>query len=73
MASDANWLRLSSLLGTSFAWKWLSRAGGAKPIAKLVVHACIWNTMPWYGLQQAATLHVGNRLLILHNIAFIYQ
>ena len=30
-------------------------------------HVCIWSTMPWYGLQQAGTFHVGNRLLILQS------
>ena len=39
----------------------------AKLITMLVVHARIWSTIPWYGLQQAITLHVGNRLLIIQN------
>ena len=37
---------------------------GAKLVTMLVVRAHIWSTMPWYGLQQAGTLHVGNRLLV---------
>ena len=52
-------------------------AGGVKLLTKHIVHvrACvrarararICSTMLWCGLQQAGTLHGGNRLLILHN------
>ena len=45
--------------------------GEAKPVTKLVVRARIWITMPWYVLQQAGTLHVGNRLLVILKIAYL--
>ena len=38
--------------------------GEQNPVTMLIVRACIWCTMPWYGLQQAGTLRVGNRLLV---------
>ena len=47
----------------------------AKLVTVLVVHARIWSTMLWCGLQQAGTLHVhnvGNRLLVAFNEGIIY-
>ena len=65
-ASSMSTLRLRLVLGTSFARQApnpmmsYGRPGrGAKLVTMLMVHAHIWSTMPWYGVQlQAGTLHL---------------
>ena len=66
--SPVSSLRLRLVLGTSFARQPpnpmmpYSRPGrGANLVPMLIVHARIWSTMLWYGLQQAGTLHASNR------------
>ena len=65
-------VRTHLVLGMSFAHQApnpmmpYGRLGSvATLITMRVIRARIWGAMPWYRLQQAGTLHVGNRFLVI--------